>query len=70
MASVRLKDRFYGASILNNWKEIIMDILEENDIYHYMISVVEDTCRNVGRTAYKKNQEKARRIIYDYVKGT
>ena len=33
-----------------------------------MTSVVEEPSSNAGRTAYKKNQEKARRIIYDSVK--
>ena len=45
-----------------------MAILEENDIDRYVTSVVEEPSSNAGRTAYKKNQAKARRIIYDSVK--
>ena len=45
-----------------------MEILEENDIDHYVTSVVEEPSSNARRTLYKKNQAKARRIIYDSVK--
>lgn len=45
-----------------------MAILEENDLDHYMTSLVEMPFSNVGRTTYKRNQAKARRIIYDSVK--
>ena len=45
-----------------------MEILEYNDNDHYITSVVEDPYSNAGRTTYKKNQAKARRIIYNSVK--
>ena len=45
-----------------------MAIHEGKDIDHYVTSVVEEPSSNAGRTTYKKNQAKARRIIYDYVK--
>lgn len=45
-----------------------MAILEENDLDHYVTSVVEEPTTNAGRTTYKRNQGKARRIIYDSVK--
>ena len=68
MASIRVEDRLDGSSNFNNWKSSVMEILEVNDIDHYVTSVVEDPSSNVGRTAFKKNQAKARRIIYDLVK--
>ena len=45
-----------------------MAILEENDLDHYVTSVVEEPTTNAGRTTYKRNQGKARRIIYNTVK--
>ena len=45
-----------------------MAILKENDIDHYMTSAVEEPTSNVGRTTFKRNQAKVRRIIYDFVK--
>ena len=68
MASIKAKDRLDGSSNFNNWIERVMEILEENGIDHYVTNVVEEPSSNVGRNAYKKNQAKARRIIYDSVK--
>ena len=68
MASIRVEDRLDGSSNFNNWKARVMAILEENDIDHNVTSVVEEPSSNAGRTTYKKNQAKARRIIYDSVK--
>lgn len=45
-----------------------MAIIEENDIDHYVTSMVEEPSINVGRIAEKKKQEKERRIIHDFVK--
>ena len=68
MASIRAEDRLDGSSNFNNRKARIMAILEENDIDHYVTNVVEEPSTNAGRTAFKSNQAKARRIIYDSVK--
>ena len=68
MASIRAEDRLDGSSNFNNWKARVMEILEENDIDHYVTSVVEEPSSNDRRSVYKKNQAKARRIIYDSVK--
>ena len=68
METIRPEDRLDGSSNFNKWEERLMAILEENDIDHYVTSVVEEPSSNAGRTTYKKNQEKARRIIYNYVK--
>ena len=67
-ASIRPEDKLDGSSNFNNWKTRLMAILEENDLDHYVTSVVEEPTSNAGRTAYKRNQGKARRIIYDSMK--
>ena len=68
MATIRVEDRLDGSSNFNNWKARLMAILEENDIDHYVTNMVEEPSSNAGRTAYKKNQAKARRIVYDSLK--
>ena len=68
MASIRAKDRLDGSSNFNNWKSRVMEILEDNDIDHYMTNVMEEPSSNTRRTAFKKNQAKARRIIYHSMK--
>lgn len=55
MASIRHEDKLDGSSNVNNWKAVLVAILEENDIDHYVTSVVEELSSNVGRTTYKKN---------------
>lgn len=45
-----------------------MEILEENYIDNYVTNLVEDPSTNVGRTTFKRNQAKSRRIIYDSMK--
>jgi len=57
-AIIRPEDKLDGSSNFNNWKERLMAILEENDIDHYMTSVVEESTTNVGMIAYKRNQAK------------
>ena len=66
--SIRSKDRLDGSSNFNNLKARLMAILKGNDLDHYVASVVEEPISNDGRIAYKRNQRKARRIIYDSVK--
>ena len=68
MASIRDEDKLDGSSNFNNWKARVMAILEENDIDRYMTNVVEEPSSNAGRTAFKNNQVKVRRIIYDSMK--
>ena len=40
--SIRPEDRLDGSSNFNNWKARLMAILEENDLHHYITSVVEE----------------------------
>ena len=67
-STIRLEDRLDGSSNFNNWKARLMAILEEKDTDHYVTSVMEEPTSNAGRTAFKRNQAKARRIIYNLVK--
>ena len=46
-----------------------MNILEEHDLDEYVSNVVEGPTTNARCTAFKKNQAKAKRIIYDSVKN-
>lgn len=66
--SVRTEDRLEGVSSFNMWKARILNILEEHDLDHFVTNVVEEPTSNAGRTAFKKNQAKAKRIIFDFVK--
>ena len=68
MASVRVEDKLEGASIFNTWKARVMNLLEEYDLDGYVTSIVEEPSTNAGRTAYKRNRAKAKRVIFDSVK--
>ena len=68
MISIRTEDGLDGSSNFNNWKARVIMILEEHDIDHYVTTVVAKPTSNVGRASFKRNQAKARRIIYDSVK--
>ena len=68
MASIRNEDRLDGSSNFNNWKARVIAILEEHDLDHYVTTIVAKPASNAGRASFKRNQAKARRIIYDSVK--
>ena len=68
MASIRTEDRLDGSSNFNNWKARVIAILEEHDLDHYVTSIMAEPTSNVGRASFKRNQAKARRIIYDSMK--
>ena len=65
MASIRTEDRLDGSSDFNNWKARVIAILEEHDLDHYVTTVVAKPTSSAGRASFKRNQAKARRIIYD-----
>ena len=46
----------------------MINIAEEHDIDSFVTSMMEEPTTNAGRTNYKKNQEREKRIIYDCVK--
>jgi hypothetical protein len=68
--SVRPEDRLEGASNFNVWKLRIMNILQELELEHFVNTVVEEPTTNVGRDAFRRNQDKAKRVIFDSVKNS
>ena len=68
MTSIRFEDRLEGSSNFNNWKASIIAILEEHDLDQYVVAEVAEPTSTVGRASFKRNQGKARRILYDSVK--
>ena len=68
LISVRPNDRLEGTSNFNTWKARVFNILEEHDLDSFVTVVIEEPTTNVGRKNYKKNQVKAKQIIYDSVK--
>ena len=46
----------------------MINILEKHYLDTFVTTVIEEPTINAGRTNYKKNQAKAKRIIYDSVK--
>ena len=46
----------------------MINILSRHDLDSFVTTVIEEPTANVGRTNYKKNQAKAKMIIYDSVK--
>ena len=70
MASISapLEDRLEGTFNFNTWKERVINILEEHYLYSFVTTVINESTTNVGRTNYKKNQEKEKRIIHDSMK--
>ena len=65
--SIKPEDRLEGATNFNVWKARVLNIMEEYDLDSFVTSVEEPTT-NAGRFAFKKNQVKAMRIIFDLVK--
>ena len=61
MASIRSEDRLDGSSNFNNWKARVMAILEENDIDHYVTTVVAKLTTNTRQASFKRNQAKERK---------
>ena len=70
MASIStpLEDRLEGTFNFSTWKERVINILEEHDIDSFVTSMIEEPTTISGRTNYKKNQAKEKRIIYDFMK--
>jgi hypothetical protein len=66
--SVRAEDRLEGATNFNVWKLWITNILQEHDLEKYVTTVVEEPTNNARREAFRRSQEKAKRIIFDSVK--
>ena len=70
MASIFIwpKDLLEGTTNFNTWKARVINILEKHDLDSFVTAVIEEPTTNAGRTNYKKNQAKEKRIIYDSMK--
>ena len=68
--SVRPEDRLDGVSNFSTWKVRIMNILEEHDLDQFVTSEVDTPTTVAGRSSFKRNQAKAKRIIFDSVKDS
>ena len=68
MTFIRSEDRLEGSSNFNNWKARIIVILKERDLDQYVLTEVVEPTSAVGKASFKRNQGKARRIIYNSVK--
>ena len=69
--SLRFEDRLDGESNFSPWKEIIVLLLEESelwDIVEKSITVPEKTADAAGYAAYQKKNVKAKRLILDAIK--
>lgn len=64
MTSMKPEDRIDGAPNFYTSKDRFINILEEHDIDGYVTIVIEDPSSNVGKTNFKKNQDKVKRIIF------
>ena len=67
-ALVRVEDRLDGATNFNTLKDRVINILEELELDQCVTSVIEEPTSNSRRAAYKRNQAKAKRVIFDSVK--
>jgi len=67
-SSIKADDRLVGAANFNVWKYRIINILEENDLEHFISREIEEPTTNTARATYKRKQTKAKRIIFDSIK--
>jgi hypothetical protein len=67
-SSLRFEDRLDGVSNYSPWKERIMLVLMENDIWEFSNSIVAPPTDPKDLAAHKLKDVKAKRIILDGVK--
>ena len=68
--SVRPEDKLDGVSNFSTWKVRVMNILEEHDLDQFIKDELETPTTVAGRSGFKRNQAKAKRIILDSVKDS
>ena len=69
--SLRFEDKLDGGSNFSPWKERIVLILEESELWNIVeksIIVPDKTADAVGYAAYQKNNVKSKRLILDAIK--
>ena len=59
-----------GSSNFYAWKTKVMNTFVEFDLEDLVTREVEEPTSNAGRTAFRKKQAKAKRIIYDSIKDS
>ena len=62
---LRFEDKLEGALNFMSWKERVLNLLEENNLNNYVTRFVVEPTDDDGKETYKKNQAKAKRILYD-----
>ena len=65
---IRVEDRLDGKINFRSWRSRLMIVLEENDLLHYVKSIVAEPVEPTEKIAYQKCMVKAKRIIMDSVK--
>jgi hypothetical protein len=68
VATLRFEDPLDGAPNFNTWKASVLSLLEEHHLDGYVTSVVQEPTDYNEKIAFKKNQAKGKRIIFDLVK--
>ena len=68
--SVWHEDKLEGASNFNVWKLRVMNILQELELDQFVTTVMEEPTNNAGRAAFRRNQAKAKRVIFDSMKDS
>ena len=65
---LRFEDRLDGSFNYNTWREMIVLVLEENEIWEFVDQTLTPPTDDTLLAAHKKKDMKARRIILDGVK--
>jgi hypothetical protein len=68
--SVRSEDRLEGASNFSVWKLRIMNVLQELELEQFVTTVMEEPATNADRAAFRRNQAKAKRVIFYSLKDS
>ena len=66
--TLRFEDRLEGTLNFRSWKERVLNLLEENDLDDYVTRFILEPIDDNGKVAYKKNQAKAKRILFESMK--
>lgn len=66
--SVKKEDKLEGSSNFHVWKIRVMNILQENELSHFVNSESVEPTSTTGQATFLRNQAKAKRIIFDSVK--
>ena len=67
MNSVKVEDRFDGASNFNSWKSRVLIILEDNFILRFVNGKVPKPKEEEDKSQWKKSDAKARSMLIDFV---